>query len=50
MRRHKQKQTHIKVKTQAYTQLIHIHCWYLLGNKKQLLKFMQKVKALIVSH
>lgn len=32
------------------TNLVQIHRCYLLENKKQLLKFMQRVKLLIVSH
>ncbi len=36
--------------TQTHTHFIQIHCCYLLGNKKQLLKFMQMVTSLIVSH
>ena len=48
--------THALIYCNAITQrkvdahLIQIHCLYLLENKKQLLKFMHRVKSLIVSH
>lgn len=43
-------QTQINAHIKTDTNLVQIHRCYLLENKKQLLKFMQRVKLLIVSH